>query len=73
MDISYLGYNIIDFIVIGIMILFMIEGTVKGFVRSIFGLLSFILSILIAKLLYSDLAVILKTTTNMDENLKFGF
>lgn len=70
MDISYLGYNIIDFIVIGIMILFMIEGTVKGFVRSIFGLLSFILSILIAKLLYSDLAVILKTTTNMDENLK---
>lgn len=69
MEFGYFGYNIIDLIIILIVMLFMIEGTVKGFVKSAFGLLNAIVSLIIAKFLYSNLAVILKTVTNIDENL----
>lgn len=64
-----LGYNIIDIIIVLVLMLFMIEGTIRGFVKSFFGLTNTIISLIMAKLLYGNLAVILKTVTDIDEDL----
>ena len=61
---------IVDLVIIGIMLLFIIIGYVRGLTGSLIKILSFILSIIIAFVLFIPISNLIINNTKIDDNLE---
>ena len=61
---------IVDIIIVSIILLSIIVGIIRGFANTIIGLVSIVLSIIIAFFLCSPLATFLSNVTEIDEGIK---